>query len=713
MQLDDFKTLVNRIEGQADYRRPEAFAVGIASFGISDFAQSHLVGSPAKILDTWFPIANHKENFGTAAVLAAVTGYTSGAKTFYLDSEQLEQALSHLAPFTNDGKRHANIDVLSSVSVFARDHQHRPSIAGLAIPRLVAVTFIGDLQLKPVDAHDVYLRLHLLSMRKVKPHEINLEGVFVHLNNVVWTNVGPFDPDSFDAVRWRCRSQGAELKVHSVDKFPRMTDYVIPSGVRIADADRVRLGAHLAEGTTVMHEGFVNFNAGTLGKSMVEGRISAGVVVGNGSDIGGGASIMGTLSGGGKEVIMVGEGCLVGANAGLGISLGNGCTVESGLYVTASSKVKLADGRVVKAAELSGTDDLLFRRNSQTGAIEVIVKRNQVVLNAALHAPTTAPAQRSAGAKRLLGSTGIDVGRLVFGGNVFGWTLDAGQSMKLLDAFVGEGFRCIDTADLYSRWKSGNQGGESEAIIGTWLHTRGRRAEVVIASKVGMDMGDGRKGLSKSYIMRSVEESLIRLKTDYIDLYQSHIDDPATPLEETCEAFAALVKAGKVRAIGASNFGAERLAQAVAVSRTLGVPGYQCLQPLYNLYDRSEYEQQLEQVCSRERLGVITYFSLASGFLTGKYRSMSDLSKSSRGQGVRKYLTDRGARILGALDAVAAAHATSQAAVALAWLLARPSVTAPIASATSVEQLHDLVAATRLVLDGAQIAELDRASAHA
>ena len=369
MQLDEFKALVGRIEGHADYRRPEAFAVGIASFGISDLANSAVVGSPAKILDTWFPVVNCRENFQTAAVLAAVTGYTSGSRTYYLDADQLEQALALFAPVAADGKRHANIDAITALHGFARDHRRQLAIAGLSIPRLVAVTFIGDLQLKPIDAHDVYLRLHLLSTRKVKPHQISLEGVFGHLNNVVWTSAGPFDPDSFEAVRLRCRAHGAEIKVHSVDKFPRMTDYVVPSGVRIADANRVRLGAHLAEGTTVMHEGFVNFNAGTLGKSMVEGRISSGVVVGNGSDIGGGASIMGTLSGGGKEVIAVGESCLLGANAGLGISLGNGCTVESGLYVTASSKVRLADGRVVKAAELSGKDDLLFRRNSQTGAI--------------------------------------------------------------------------------------------------------------------------------------------------------------------------------------------------------------------------------------------------------------------------------------------------------------------------------------------------------
>jgi 2,3,4,5-tetrahydropyridine-2,6-dicarboxylate N-succinyltransferase len=223
----------------------------------------------------------------------------------------------------------------------------------------------------------------------VKPHGQSLDGVFGLLNNVAWTDHGPFDPDTLDRVRLRAAASGISLRVTAIDKFPRMTDYVVPAGVRIADADRVRLGAHLAEGTTVMHEGFCNFNAGTLGKSMVEGRISAGVVVGSGSDIGGGASIMGTLSGGGKEVIRLGENCLLGANAGLGISLGNGCTVEAGLYLTAGSKVRLLpEGTVVKAAELSGKDDLLFRRNSQTGAIEVQQKKGGGWggLNAALHA---------------------------------------------------------------------------------------------------------------------------------------------------------------------------------------------------------------------------------------------------------------------------------------------------------------------------------------
>lgn len=250
----------------------------------------------------------------------------------------------------------------------------------------VAVVEI-DLNLAPAGASDAYLRLHLLSHRLVKPHGLNLDGVFGKLTNVVWTNHGPCSTVDFERVRLRLRQRGP-VQVHGVDKFPRMTDYVLPSGVRIADADRVRLGAHLAEGTTVMHEGFCNFNAGTLGASMIEGRISAGVVVGDGSDLGGGASIMGTLSGGGKEVISIGARCLVGANAGVGISLGNDCVVEAGLYITAGTKIALTGTeRVLKAAELSGKDNLLFRRNSQSGAVEAVTTAKQgIELNADLHA---------------------------------------------------------------------------------------------------------------------------------------------------------------------------------------------------------------------------------------------------------------------------------------------------------------------------------------
>ena len=254
--------------------------------------------------------------------------------------------------------------------------------------RTVAVTTVlADLAAPPADPHDAYLRLHLLSHRLVRPHGLALDGIFGVLANVAWTTRGPVDPGDLAAVRLRCRLAGEPLGVHAVDKFPRMTDYVVPSGVRIADADRVRLGAHLAEGTTVMHEGFVNYNAGTLGASMVEGRISAGVVVGDGSDVGGGASIMGTLSGGGTEVISLGERCLLGANAGVGISLGDDCVVEAGLYVTAGTRVRLPDGEVVKARELSGAAGLLFRRHSQSGAVEALPRSGRWGgLNAALHA---------------------------------------------------------------------------------------------------------------------------------------------------------------------------------------------------------------------------------------------------------------------------------------------------------------------------------------
>ncbi|AKS32987.1 2,3,4,5-tetrahydropyridine-2,6-dicarboxylate N-succinyltransferase [Mycolicibacterium goodii] len=252
---------------------------------------------------------------------------------------------------------------------------------------VVAVrTTIADLDDKPADTHDVWLRLHLLSHRLTKPHEANLDGIFGLLSNVVWTNFGPCAVEGFETTRARLRKRGA-VAVYGIDKFPRMVDYVTPTGVRIADADRVRLGAHLAEGTTVMHEGFVNFNAGTLGTSMVEGRISAGVVVDDGSDIGGGASIMGTLSGGGKEVIKVGKRCLLGANSGLGISLGDDCVVEAGLYVTGGTKVTTADGQVTKAIELSGASNLLFRRNSLSGAVEVVKRDGTgITLNEALHA---------------------------------------------------------------------------------------------------------------------------------------------------------------------------------------------------------------------------------------------------------------------------------------------------------------------------------------
>ncbi|MFL6648864.1 MAG: aldo/keto reductase [Sulfurifustaceae bacterium] len=312
--------------------------------------------------------------------------------------------------------------------------------------------------------------------------------------------------------------------------------------------------------------------------------------------------------------------------------------------------------------------------------------------------------------KRKLGNSGLEIAPLVFGGNVFGWTADENTSFRLLDAFVAAGFNCIDTADVYSRWAKGHSGGESETVIGKWLKRTGKREQVIIATKVGMEMAPDKKGLTKRYILQAVEDSLRRLQTDYIDLYQSHADDAEAPLEERFETYALLVKQGKVRAIGASNYGAERLAQALRLSEERGLPRYQSLQPLYNLCER-EYEKTLEPVCRANGLGVIPYFSLASGFLTGKYRAEADLAKSPRGRGLKKYLNERGMRILAALDNVAAEHRATPARVALAWLLARPSVTAPIASATSLEQLTELIEATRLALDRESIELLNQASA--
>ncbi|MFC0433539.1 2,3,4,5-tetrahydropyridine-2,6-dicarboxylate N-succinyltransferase [Kutzneria buriramensis] len=295
-----------------------------------------------------------------------------------------------LATITNDG---TVLDTWYPSPTLGSPAADKPDFADLVgedkargVQTVVVDTVIEDLAAAPVDTHDVYLRLHLLSHRLVAPHGLSLDGIFGKLANVVWTNFGPCAVDGFEATRLRLRARGP-VTVYGVDKFPRMVDYVLPAGVRIADADRVRLGAHLAAGTTVMHEGFVNYNAGTLGSSMVEGRISAGVVVGDGSDVGGGASIMGTLSGGGKEVISIGQRCLLGANAGVGITLGDDCVVEAGLYVTAATKVTLPDGGVVKALELSGQSGLLFIRNSVSGAVEVRPRKGQgITLNAALHA---------------------------------------------------------------------------------------------------------------------------------------------------------------------------------------------------------------------------------------------------------------------------------------------------------------------------------------
>ncbi|HTH81988.1 MAG TPA: aldo/keto reductase [Mucilaginibacter sp.] len=314
--------------------------------------------------------------------------------------------------------------------------------------------------------------------------------------------------------------------------------------------------------------------------------------------------------------------------------------------------------------------------------------------------------------KRELGKSGIMVHPFAFGGNVFGWTADEKQSFEILDAYVDSGLELIDTADVYSRWKPGNKGGESETIIGNWLKKNGKRDKVIIATKVGKPMGEGLQGLSKKYITQAVEASLKRLQTDYIDLYQSHDDDKDTPLEETMAAFTNLIKQGKVRTIGASNFSGARLKEALQISKDNGLAQYQTLQPEYNLYSREDYEKDLEPVCRENNIGVITFYSLASGFLTGKYRSEDDLSQSQRGGGVKQYLNERGYRILSALDKVAADMNSTPASIAIAWIIARPGITAPIASATSVKQLKDITQAVHLKLDAAAIDLLTKASSY-
>jgi aryl-alcohol dehydrogenase-like predicted oxidoreductase len=311
---------------------------------------------------------------------------------------------------------------------------------------------------------------------------------------------------------------------------------------------------------------------------------------------------------------------------------------------------------------------------------------------------------------RKLGNSGLEISPLVFGGNVFGWTLEEADSFRILSAFVAAGFNAVDTADVYSKWVPGHTGGESETIIGKWMKQSQNREKVIIATKLGVEMGPGKKGLSKAYILRAVEDSLRRLQTDYIDLYQSHTDDAETPFEETLGAFGELIQQGKVRAIGASNYKAERLAAALAVSKKTGLPSYQSLQPDYNLYQRADYETALEPLCQKEGLGVINYFPLASGFLTGKYRSEADLGRSARGQIVKKFLNERGFKILHALDQVAQKHNATPARVSLAWCLARSSITAPIVSATSLEQLKDLTASVELKLDQASMQLLNEAS---
>lgn len=314
---------------------------------------------------------------------------------------------------------------------------------------------------------------------------------------------------------------------------------------------------------------------------------------------------------------------------------------------------------------------------------------------------------------KLLGNSNLSIAPLALGGNVFGWTIDEKTSFAVLDAFVDHGFNLIDTANIYSAWVPGHVGGESETIMGKWFAASGKRDKVLVATKVGMKMGDGTEGLKKDYILKSVEDSLRRLQTDVIDLYQSHQDDPETPLEETLSAYDQLIKQGKVRAIGASNYEASRLHESVEVASKKNLPYFVSLQPEYNLYDRMHYEMTLEPVCLKYNIGVISYFSIARGFLSGKYRTEADRSKSVRGKSIgEKYYNDRGWRILAALDAVAKEHATVPTVIALAWLIQRKSVTAPISSATSVEQLAELAKSTQITLTAAQVKSLDDASAY-
>jgi aryl-alcohol dehydrogenase-like predicted oxidoreductase len=313
--------------------------------------------------------------------------------------------------------------------------------------------------------------------------------------------------------------------------------------------------------------------------------------------------------------------------------------------------------------------------------------------------------------KRKLGSEGPEVPVLCLGGNVYGWTLDEPDAFRQLDAAVDAGLNFVDTADVYSRWAPGHKGGESETIIGKWFAKSGKRNQVILATKVGMDMGEGKKGLKAAYIRQAIDDSLQRLQTDYVDLYQAHKDDQETPLEETLEAFDGLVKQGKVRYIGASNYSGARLAEASEVSRNHGLTSYISLQPHYNLVERQPYETELLPVVTKYQLGVIPYFSLAAGFLTGKYRNQPDAEKAKRGAMVQKYLNEWGFGVVSALDEVAQAKRSTPARVALAWLLAQPGVTAPIASATNEKQLTDLVEATKLTLDDESIQVLNAASA--
>jgi len=311
---------------------------------------------------------------------------------------------------------------------------------------------------------------------------------------------------------------------------------------------------------------------------------------------------------------------------------------------------------------------------------------------------------------RELGKSGLKISRIAFGGNIFGWTADEATSFRLLDACVDAGINLIDTADVYLIWIRGNKGGESETVIGNWLRRSGKRDKLLIATKVGMDMREGGKGLSRTHIRRSIDATLARLQTDHVDLYQAHIDDSSVPLEETLGAFAELIKEGKVRSIGASNYTAARLRDALAVSKRENLPRYESLQPCYNLLDRS-FEKDIEPLCASENLGVISYYPLARGFLSGKYRSLSDLGKSPRGFMMKEMLTPRAHRILDALDQIARENKSTMARVALAWIMARPSITAPIVTTTNLDQFNDTMAAASLHLDPASIQKLNEVSA--
>ncbi len=363
--MEEIRTF-DQIEGKREelesginnYSQPFAFGVGIATESIN-----------GQIMDVFYPSPQRQSQPFTCALIANAVGWDTESATYRIELDVLRQISTTLEEIERNEE--FGESAAASLSAVA-DAVEKSEVSGGN--KVAVVSIIADPEHPPIDAIDTYLRLHLLSTRLVPPHGIDLSGVFGKLANCVWTNLGPFEVENFNSQRIQLLAEGKEVHVHGLDKFPRMTDYVVPSGVRIADANRVRLGAHLAEGTTVMHEGFCNFNAGTLGSSMIEGRISAGVVIGDGSDVGGGASIMGTLSGGGSEVISVGSDCLIGAEAGIGISLGDNCVVEAGLYVTAGTLVSVPDGTTVKAKSLSGMSDLLFRRNSITGAVEALLR---------------------------------------------------------------------------------------------------------------------------------------------------------------------------------------------------------------------------------------------------------------------------------------------------------------------------------------------------